>query len=319
VSVLTTDGANLPSGETRVEMRAVHDGQYVYFLFEWRDNTRSQKHLPLVKAAAGWRVSQVDFLRANEDVFYEDKFAVMLSNNNPLAAAQSVHLGKHPLSGQPGSSAGRGLHYTDDGSILDLWQWKSVRSNPHGQADDDFFGPPKLAPPQTPREFRKDRDGYFRRFTAGYKKDPPTTWNGYAMNWEVFQEGIVKPRRLPKNADDLDELDLRSLSPDVSDEGQWWMEWNDTKPYLKEHDHYTVGTIMPAVLIKTPLTGDRGDVEAKGGWKDGRWSLEMKRLLDTGSKYDIPMTDKTYLWVSVFDHTQTRHSRHLRPVRIRLE
>jgi len=36
------------------------------------------------------------------------------------------------------------------------------------------------------------------------------------------------------------------------------------------------------------------------------------------SKYDqdfVPGKD-LYMWVSVFDHTQTRHTRHVRPVRI---
>ena len=42
------------------------------------------------------------------------------------------------------------------------------------------------------------------------------------------------------------------------------------------------------------------------------------RDLKTGSKYDqdfVPGKD-LYMWVSVFDHTQTRHTRHARPVKI---
>ena len=42
------------------------------------------------------------------------------------------------------------------------------------------------------------------------------------------------------------------------------------------------------------------------------------RALDTGSKFDIPFVvgKDLFMWVSVFDHTQTRHTRHMRPVRI---
>ena len=42
---------------------------------------------------------------------------------------------------------------------------------------------------------------------------------------------------------------------------------------------------------------------------------------DTGSKYDQPFVPgrELYMWVGVFDHTQTRHTRHPRPVRITVE
>jgi len=45
----------------------------------------------------------------------------------------------------------------------------------------------------------------------------------------------------------------------------------------------------------------------------------MKRALDTGSTYDVALRDGTYLWVAVFDHSQTRHSWHMRPLRLRME
>jgi hypothetical protein len=45
------------------------------------------------------------------------------------------------------------------------------------------------------------------------------------------------------------------------------------------------------------------------------------RDLVTGSKYDqdfVPGKD-LFMWVAVFDHTQTRHTRHVRPVKIATE
>jgi hypothetical protein len=44
----------------------------------------------------------------------------------------------------------------------------------------------------------------------------------------------------------------------------------------------------------------------------------VRRELETGSRFDVAIADGTYLWVAVFDHTQTRHSQHLHPVRIEL-
>ena len=82
---------------------------------------------------------------------------------------------------------------------------------------------------------------------------------------------------------------------------------------------YPVGTVLPSVLIDKPFVGDRGDVTAVGTWQDGWWRLEVTRQLDTKSQFDLPIRSGLYLWVAVFDHTQTRHSRHLHPVRIDME
>jgi len=58
--------------------------------------------------------------------------------------------------------------------------------------------------------------------------------------------------------------------------------------------------------------------EIVADWQDGWWRMEVRRRLDTGSALDVAIGDGTYLWVSVFDHTQTRHSFHLRPLQLQL-
>jgi hypothetical protein len=39
----------------------------------------------------------------------------------------------------------------------------------------------------------------------------------------------------------------------------------------------------------------------------------------TGSPYDVAITEEAYLWVAVFDHAQTRHSWHMRPLAVRFK
>ena len=80
---------------------------------------------------------------------------------------------------------------------------------------------------------------------------------------------------------------------------------------------FAEGAVVPSVVLRGPIEGDHGDVSAIGRWSDGTWRLEMKRDLNTASPYDVPISDGTYLWVAVFDHSQTRHSWHMRPLRIR--
>jgi len=312
------NGANLPGGQTQVTLRAVHDGERLYVLCEWTDPTRSQKLVPLHKTAEGWRILQTAYRRADESRSYQDKLALLWARADPLAAVGSIHLGPRPLAGQPGAPGGRGLHYTTDGAILDVWHWKSVRNGAYRQADDNFFGPPLPAPAATPRLRDPDSGGWFPRYTGGYRKDPPGTFSGYELNWEYFSEGAMQPLRLPDDGRDLAALDPVDLSPDRSDAGEWWLEFNDTRPYAQGPDELPVGTVLPSVLPTGRLTGDRGDLKARGHWAAGRWHLELGRRLDTGSDKDVPIADGTLLWVAVFDHAQTRHAYHLRPLRVRL-
>ncbi len=115
----TSQGANLPGGEATVRVRAVHGGARAAMLFEWPDATRSQKHLPLVKTAGGWRVMQNRYAIQDEDTYYEDKFGVMLSRSPRIDGGGTSHLGPNPLPGRPGSPNARGLHYTSDGEFVE--------------------------------------------------------------------------------------------------------------------------------------------------------------------------------------------------------
>jgi cytochrome b subunit of formate dehydrogenase len=310
ITIDTVRGVNQAGGEVAVKVHMLHDNKDLYALFEWADTTRSQKHLPLKKTKNGWQVVQTEFATKDEDSYYEDKFGVMLSRSSQIGGAGTTHLGPKPLADKPASSGGRGLHYTTDGSIADVWHWKSVRTGSiaMNQIDDNFFGPP-LQP--------KKSGG---RYTGGYSKDPKTG-GGFQMNWEKYSDGIIQPLRLPKNPEVLARLGKVNLDPKVSDMGEFWMSLEQTVPYSKERDTYPIGTVMPSVLIKGAFKGDRGDVQAVTTWKDGWWRMEVKRKLDTGSKFDtaIRKDTPTYLWVSAFDHAQTRHSIHLHPVRLVME
>ena len=48
-----------------------------------------------------------------------------------------------------------------------------------------------------------------------------------------------------------------------------------------------VGDEVPKYARQKPL-GSRGDVQAKGHWENGRWTIEFARLLDTGHADDVP-------------------------------
>jgi ethylbenzene dehydrogenase/cytochrome b561-like protein len=305
--VRTNRGWGLDGGEVDVHVRALHDGENAYFLFRWADATRSQKHLPLVKTAEGWKLMQTNYAKNDENDFYEDKFAVMLARS-PVAGGNTVKLGPRPLEGKPGPGNGLGLHASTDGSLADVWHWKSVRSDPGHQFDDNYFGPPMEA-----------KEG--KRYTGGYTQDPKTD-GGFEENFKKIKDSrFVKVPFLPK---DLATVQARmgrfDPNPNVSDTGQMSMLRDDVVPWTAELDaNIPVGTVIPSVIIDKPFAGDRGDVTVHALWKDGWWTLEAKRKLDTGSKFDQPIEDGMFMWFAVFDHNQVRHTRHIRPLQLSLK
>jgi hypothetical protein len=259
-----------------------------------------------VKTDSGWKLLHSNYFANDENEFYEDKFAVMLARS-PVAGGGTVRLGPKPLADKPGPDNGLGLHATEDGSLADVWHWKSVRSGALNQIDDNHFGPPLPAKPG--------------RYTGGYGQDPKSA-GGFDQNFErIPGREQVRIKYLPR---DLAALKTRMgrFEPDTekSDTGFYSMALANVVPWSAERDaQIPVGTVIPSVVYDKPFAGDRGDVAAYAQWKDGHWTLEVSRLLDTGSKFDQPIVTGMFLWVAVFDHNQVRHTRHIHPLKLALQ
>lgn len=301
ITVHTFGGANFENGESKVTLKAMQNGQEVYFHFTWEDPTKSMKHLPLVKTEKGWMVKEKGFYRYDEREFYEDKFAIMIAASCEPGASGSIHLGPNPLGGKPSNWHGRGYHYTTDGKVRDVWHWKAVRTNDMFMADDNFFGKPDVS-----------RSGS-RRYTAGYLADGKES-GAYIMNWQWYTPRGITPKRLPQKPSDL------APFQDGADTGKaldWVVHWYNYDLYDAAKDNYPVGTVMPSVLYASNrMEGDRANVLARAQWHEGRWSLEAVRRIDTGSVYDVALHEGVCMWVSAFDHAQTMHTRHTLPIRL---
>ncbi|MGE3144745.1 MAG: ethylbenzene dehydrogenase-related protein [Pseudorhodoplanes sp.] len=320
VSVHTQQGSGLDgTGASLVEAWAAHDGQKMYFAFRWEDSTRSMRRIPIIKRADGWHVLHDHADIADVTTFYEDKFAVGITTGATFGAAGSTHMGGKPLADKPAPLHGRGYHYTAENELVDVWQWKASRGGHLGYVDDQYFGAPRAA---TPAEAQGQA-----RYQAGYWNDPGRAFYVYNFKGQPpgGYKGTVEILRLPKDWQTVVKaMGKFDLDPESSDEegSKWWMFENETEPYSKELDsQIPVGTVLPGVLIMGQYEGDRAQIRGAAKWKDGHWTLEMSRDLRTGSKFDhdfIPGRD-LYFWFNVFDHNQTRHTRHQRPVRVVLE
>lgn len=320
-SLLTGEGGNFDGkGEARIDIRAVHDGTYAYFLFTWQDSTRSLKQLPLVKEADGWHLLHSGFQLGDEHQYNEDKFSVLFTTMDvTLAGGRTFHPGPQPVATAPATMSGRGLHYTG-GGYADVWQWKATSSSA-GWIDDCHFGPPAEPTPMQVANVVP--------YKGGFATDPGTA--NYRDNFSVEADTsggprrsrLIAPLRLPKVvADTTDAMGDIDLDPNhgESDGARWYMTDQDSVPYSTDADaRIPIGTVIPGVILGGEFSGDRADVRSAARWASGLWALEVKRRLDTTSKFDIPIRSGIFMRVAAFDHSQIRHTRHVRPIRIEVE
>ncbi len=316
VAVATSQGANFDGrGTTNIDIRAVHDGTNVYFAFIWDDPTRSLKHVPLLKKPDGWHVLQSGYAKDDETGFHEDKFAVLLTTANVIVPGdRTFHAGKRPAPDKPGSLSGFGLHYTLNGAIVDVWQWKATRGGTLGWMEDGHFGPP-VDPT------RAEVLG-LRPYRGGYAADPGEA--SYADNFDRNTaggfDGPVQPKRLPRDwRATWTTMGRVSLDPDdgESEGARWAMTEFESVPYSRETDAaFPVNALIPGVLLLGQPAGDRADVRSAASWSAGRWVLEVARPLDTRSPFDVAIASGVFMRVAAFDHAQIRHTRHIRPVKL---
>jgi hypothetical protein len=276
-----------------VEVKMLNDGYGLYVYAKWPDSSKSETHLPLLKTAQGWVIQKNGFMASDEVEFYEDKLAVMLGSQR-WDALRSVFLD---------SRVGRGGHSMPKGEMVDIWHWKSVRNHSQKKLDDAFFSENL---PSMPSE---------QRYAWGYASDPIIS-GGFQYNWKFPKVGVIEPTRLPREPDGLKAF--QNVTVNGEGEQGFGLYWNQTQPYDKKIDDYPIGTIMPSVLWTTSNNGDRGDVRAAGKWHDGYWHLELYRNFSTQSVYDKTIDDGLYFWFSTFNHSQTKHTYHLRPLRLEL-
>ncbi|MGO4854057.1 ethylbenzene dehydrogenase-related protein [Phaeovulum sp. W22_SRMD_FR3] len=311
VTVLTRHGGDFGgSGESKITVRAVHDSQNIYLALDWEDPTRSLEYLPLFKNGGAWRSVQTDNQSASEPYFFDDRIAVMLAEPGLPLIGGAIHLGKKPLPEAPGSTTGRGLHYTDPGKMVDLWIWHAALGAQTARVEDAYLGPPL--------PFTAAQMAGKTRYFGGISEDDPT----HPLTQVNFipapgaQDGAVQPLNLPryKTAAVDDIKSDAGLSDPLDHEKLWALQASAAVPYSAQADAALAdGSVIPGVMVDDAGPVGPHDTLARGAWSGGHWILEIKRSLAPGDK-DLAFKDGIMLWFAAFDHSQSRHSYHLRPL-----
>jgi Ethylbenzene dehydrogenase/Prokaryotic cytochrome b561 len=313
-TVLTQHGANFDGGESRIEVRAIHDGTFAYFTFIWHDPTRSFLHMPLVKREDGWHLMR-SAGPGNETKVHEDKFAVLLAPGGRPLIGNGIHLGHKPVPGRPAGATGRGLHFIVGGSA-EVWQWRASHGGMLGFIDHGHFSAPLPA----------SATSVGGRYTGGFSLDGGPL--PYRDNFEILTKEEtsprVRPHLLPSSAARILKLAALTIDPEKSDDraSSPWLTPSDSVPYSEEVDGLIPpGAVIPSIILFPDLIKDAASAGITGGahWASGRWSLEVRRRLDTGNPSDTVIKTGALMWVAAFDHAETWHTYHIRPVKLEVE
>ncbi len=263
-------GANFAGGVSGIRIKSFYDKQFIYFLFQWSDSTRSLNRR-LLKKSSGWSVLTSDTISVlGEAKYYEDQLAVSISRSRTGCNA-TCH---------GGTMDDPGAHFTA-GDTVDLWHWRAQATDPTGQADDGWWGGWNAG--------AKDGRNFDNSPAGGYFSNLNKDWG--------------QPYFLPQPPQLYPWIDLRT---------------NAMTPYFAEADTFRIGVTIPGLLV-SPFMGDRGNVRARGAWRNGIWTVEMARARLTGSPADIPIDRPVYLNIAVFDNADLSHSSSIRPLRLILK
>ncbi len=282
-----------------VAMSALHDADRVYFLLEWPDAAETRDRSPWEFDGAGWT-------RIPPEVMYEDKAAMYWPiNDSPSFDARGCTAACHYGGGQSGGYREKGgqvgllsvgaHHMERQGELADEWHWKAARTDPFAQMDDGYLG----GRPQRPQA---DRPTAEQEKGGRFSDEPAATAGGYKDN--VIAEGGMPEFDFP---------------PDWTGQRLLLMK-TDATP-IADQSAYAAGDRVPA-LVLAPLAGKRGDIEAKGIWQAGKWTVEIARDLSTGDPHDVDFadTDRSYPFgVVVFNNRQFEHSHNLGVYWLRFE
>jgi len=270
--------------KTNVTMKSMYDKEDFYLLVQWEDPTRSLERAPWVKQPDGkWKQLKALDKTGHDNTYYEDKMAILWNISTKGFDKKGCEVACHKARG--GKIAGiedkaPGRKYTDaPGETLDMWHWKGVRTNPIGQIDDQYVD---------------DTKDPTKNAEWGRKSDVKTR-GGYVDNVNKDKTGPAWMSKTP------------------SEENKYWILDEQKVAFV---DNFKPGDVVPGIVV-APFEGSRGDITARGVWKNGLWTVEIKRkLVTTGEKakeQDVQFDDlkKTYYFgVSVFDNSQINHMYH---------
>lgn len=268
-------GANMVS--TDVHIKAVYTADEVFFLVTYADPTQSFLRAPwqLNEDGTWTAVKDPDDKGGDNNLVYEDKMSFIWPINASIPNFETVGCFAACHAGEDSDAKPYGNKYTaNEGEMGDIWHWKSIRNL--GQFHDQYLDSTR---------YSADTAG------AGRHSDPSES-GGYVTNATEDKTGPA--------------FTSAAVDPVTGAPGFIL----DSEKVEIDASALAAGSYIPGI-VKSAFVGDGGDISAGWVYADGNWTIELGRLLVTGSEFDVQFEDITtpyYFGVAVFDNAQVRHA-----------
>jgi Ethylbenzene dehydrogenase len=281
---------------TKLQVKAAYDGEKIYFRYRWPVDRPSIFHDVLVYRNGEWVREAGEEVGPSENFLNEDRVAMMIDDGSvPLFSRYGGYItigeGLTTFTGVPEGGEERTKYLpatrSDPGNFeavrpesdletlraagyfIDLWQWRSNRSNPIGLGDDGFVA--------EERSGDAGRGPYF------------TNWDK-TLNQPKF---MFNPEVAGTNALNYDDV----ISGNYSFDDVYYLSPKTAVPF-DPAVAWKNGDTIPRRVLRSE-EGSRADVVQPGParWENGFWDVTLVRKMDTGN----PLDDKIFREGGAYD------------------
>jgi hypothetical protein len=283
LSLEPTDLMDPYTGESySYSLRGGHDGEYLYLLFEWADETDSRDRQSWYFDGTKWR-QENKYANHKNDKFYEDKFGMMFPIGNPEGFTEGTcTVTCHGGLTDPASGEKVTRHYMkNEGELTDFWHWKRDRHELAQACDDGFV---------------QWEDDFGKASANGRKNDEGI--NPYSTSMKAEGTDYPGPKYVIPNREnyywitqaEIDNGTAKAVTA-VAADGKLTLSDNTIIDPVADYPAYSQGfgnKRMPSVIINPGGQGNdhRSDVQIKSKHTGSGWQLEIRRKLETGDPTD---------------------------------
>jgi hypothetical protein len=272
---------------TLLTMKAVTNGGNIYILLSWPDATNDNVDEVWRFDGANWTQGPIDdavalFWNIDNSVNgFTARGCRAICHTTPVGQDMII---KGPVGGQTVWSGAK--------QRGDIWDMSLAISNVRAAGNDYYFGvdetylknPSALTP-------------YIRRRHDDFTNKAPLELNE--------RVDPATGRRVPRYR----------LKPGLTVATTPYPLLNQVEE-IADYTSFKAGDTIPYIIfypLSTKWGGSRDDIASKGTWKDGRWTVEFKRKLDTGHPADDiifrPGSTRYYVFdAAIFNHSVAQHS-----------
>lgn len=230
-------------------LKAVYTEEEIFIAVSWADPTRDDQHHPWV-----WNAAQGRYVESPQ---VEDSLLVSFEAGcdwNPSLLANHVY-------------------------DFDIWVWMAARSNPLGQAVDSVGNVQNVWEPErgyTGYRTRYPDPTWILKFTDRRDDILTESWRDLERMYKIVppaQEVYVK---YPPDGGPRAPMYVERIGPPASPPARAMNAGLGSDPAAEQ-------AIAPQYR-PVKLTGEAGEVTAKGQWSKGRWTVEFRRVLVTPAR-----------------------------------